>query len=70
MRTVTFNIPEINCGHCTSSIEGALKDLAGVQSVNTSVEDKTATVQFTEEMITITAIIEAIDDVGFTATEK
>lgn len=70
MKTVTFSIPEINCGHCTSSIEGALKDLAGIQSVTTSVEDKTAIVEFAEETITTSAIIAAIDDVGFSATEK
>lgn len=70
MKTVTFSIPEISCGHCTSSIEGALKDLNGITSVSTSIENKTATVAFSEETITEAAIIDAIDDVGFTATAE
>lgn len=65
MKTVTLNIPEISCGHCTSSIENTLKDLAGIQSVTTSIEDKTATIEWAEETITLEAIIEAIDDIGF-----
>lgn len=68
MKTVTFNVPEISCGHCTSSIESALKELAGIRSVSASVENKTATVEFAEESISEAAIIEAIDDIGFSAT--
>ncbi len=70
MKTVTFNIPEISCDHCTSSIESALKDLTGIHSVTTSVEDRTATVVLTEEHITIASIIETIDEIGFSATEQ
>lgn len=68
MKTITLSIPEISCGHCTSSIEDTLKDLAGIQSVSASVDNKTATVEFVEETINEAAIIEAIDGIGFTAT--
>ncbi len=68
MKSITLNIPEISCGHCTSSIENALKNLAGINTVSTSVENKSATVEFAEETINETAIIEAIDGIGFTAT--
>lgn len=70
MKTVTFSIPEISCGHCTSSIEDALKALAGIESVSMSIDDKTATVEFVANSINEAAIIEAIDDIGFTATVK
>lgn len=70
MPTITLNIPEISCGHCTASIESALKELAGIQSVSTSVENKTATIEFAEDQVALDAIIEAIDDIGFTATVK
>lgn len=67
MKKITFSIPEISCGHCTSSIESALKELAGVNTVSTSIENKSATVEFTAET-NEAAIIEAIDNIGFTAT--
>lgn len=68
MKTVTFDIPEISCGHCTSSIENALKEMPGITSVTTSIDEKWATVEYAPEVITEAAIIEAIDDIGFTAT--
>ncbi|HIW06831.1 MAG TPA: heavy-metal-associated domain-containing protein [Candidatus Ignatzschineria merdigallinarum] len=67
MKKITFSIPEISCGHCTSSIESALKELAGINTVSTSIENKSATVEFTAET-NEAAIIEAIDNIGFTAT--
>lgn len=67
MKKITFSIPEISCGHCTSSIESALKELAGINTVSTSIENKSATVEFTAETDEAT-IIEAIDNIGFTAT--
>ena len=67
MKKITFSIPEISCGHCTSSIESALKELAGINTVSTSIENKSATIEFTAET-NEAAIIEAIDNIGFTAT--
>ncbi len=55
MTTVTYNIPNINCGHCVHTIKMEVSDLAGVQSVEPSSESKTATIAFdtpaTEEEI-------------------
>jgi len=33
MATVTYNIPNINCGHCVNSIQLEVGDLPGVESV-------------------------------------
>jgi copper chaperone CopZ len=55
MKTVTFNIPNISCGHCVHTIKMEVSDLEGVQSVDASSESKTATISFnhpaTEETI-------------------
>lgn len=67
MTTITLNIPEISCGHCTSSIEETLNELEGVTSVKASVEQKNATIKFNEELLTEADIIEALDDIGFEA---
>jgi len=46
MNTITYNIPNISCGHCVHTIKVELSDLAGVKSVEASVDQKTATVIF------------------------
>jgi len=46
MTTVTYNIPNINCGHCVHTIKMEVGDMAGVQSVEPSSESNTATITF------------------------
>ena len=31
MTTITLNVPDISCGHCKSSIEGAVAELVGIE---------------------------------------
>ncbi len=55
MQTITFNIPNINCGHCEHTIKTEVADLEGVVSVQASAQSKQAVVVFndpaTEEKI-------------------
>lgn len=55
MKTITYNIPNMNCGHCVRTIQNEVGDLAGVQSVQASFENKQAVIVFdnpaTEEQI-------------------
>jgi copper chaperone CopZ len=55
MKTVTYSIPGINCGHCVHTIETEVSELAGVQEVKASSDTKQATITFgdpaTEEQI-------------------
>ena len=46
MTTVTYNIPNISCGHCVHTIKMEVSDLAGVESVEASADSKTATISF------------------------
>jgi len=51
MKTVTFNIPNISCGHCVHTIKMEVTDLEGVISVDASPESKTATITFNDPAI-------------------
>jgi len=55
MTTVTYNIPNISCGHCVHTIKMEISDLEGVQSVEASPESKTTTITYgdpaTEDVI-------------------
>ena len=58
MTTITYNIPNISCGHCVHTIQMELGDLVGVSKVLASQETRQVTVEFdppaTEEQIEAT----------------
>lgn len=62
--TTTLNVPDISCGHCKSSIEGAVTGLPGVNSVVVDIEGKTVALDLTESAV-VTEIVEAIEDQGY-----
>ena len=66
MTNTTLNVPDISCGHCKSSIEGAVKELEGVENVNVDVDSKTVELSYDEATANIDAIIEAIEEQGYT----
>ncbi len=58
MTTVTYDIPNISCGHCVHTIQMELGNLIGVSKVQASETTKRVTVEFeppaTEEQIEAT----------------
>ncbi len=46
MKTVTYSVPAIHCGHCVQTIETELQELAGVRKVVASLEPKQVTVEY------------------------
>ncbi len=46
MSEVTFNVPNISCGHCVHTIQTELVDLEGVKKVVASAQTKQVTVSF------------------------
>jgi copper ion binding protein len=63
MKTVTYSIPNISCGHCVHTIQTEVGELAGVKSVEASLESKKVTITFeppaTEEKIM--SLLKSID---------
>jgi copper chaperone CopZ len=46
MESKTVDIPNINCGHCTHTIEMELGDMAGVQTVKADMEKRQVLVEW------------------------
>ena len=46
MNTVTYNVPNISCGHCVHTIQMEVGDLPGVEGVEASVDTKTVKISF------------------------
>ena len=65
MTTDTISVPEIHCGHCKSSIEGALQPMDGVTAAEVDVDATTVTVTYDDAAVTRDAIVEAIEEQGY-----
>ena len=46
MTTVTYSIPNINCGHCIHTIQNELSELDGVVEVNADLTSRSARIVF------------------------
>jgi copper chaperone len=64
MPTKTFNVPNINCGHCTRTIERELGDLNGVTYVKADADSKKVTVEW-EDPLTWNDIRELLEDIDY-----
>jgi copper ion binding protein len=63
-----LSVPEIHCGHCKSSIEGAVGALAGVAAAEVDVDARTVAVAF-DAPATLQRIVAAIEDQGYDVPE-
>jgi len=63
--TTTLNVPEISCGHCKSSIEGAVSPLAGVDRVEVHIEERTVDLDYDGTDSTFETIVAAIEEQGY-----
>ena len=66
MERVTLNIDGMTCGHCVRSVDGALKELAGVTVEQVKIGQ--ATVSFDPAAVTSARIAQAIESEGYGVT--
>ncbi len=69
MTTRTLSVPDISCGHCKSSIEGAVGPLDGVELVEVAIDERTVAVDFDGTDDTYSAIVDAIEGQGYEVAE-
>lgn len=58
-------VPEVHCGHCVSSIEGAVSAIDGVKAVTVDLDRKDVTVSFDESAVALDQIISTIQEQGY-----
>ena len=68
--TRTLSVPEISCGHCKSSIEGAVSPLDGVEKVEVHIEERTVDLDYDGSDSTFEAIVAAIEEQGYAVPEQ
>ena len=65
MKTETFSVPDISCGHCKMSIEGATGALTGVAESTVDIPGKTVTITYDADDLGIEEIVSAIEEQGY-----
>ncbi|XP_041263268.1 copper-transporting ATPase 2 [Onychostruthus taczanowskii] len=59
--TVTLEIEGMHCKSCVRNIEGNMSDLPGIKSIKVSLEHKRAVVQYSPDLITLSALQQAME---------
>ncbi|XP_061876451.1 copper-transporting ATPase 2 isoform X2 [Colius striatus] len=59
--TVSIWIEGMHCKSCVRNIEGNISDLPGIQNIKVSLEQKRAVVQYSPNLITLSALQQAIE---------
>lgn len=62
-----FRVQGMHCVGCAMTVDGALEDLAGVKSANTSYAKQVVDVVYDETKVTEKKLIEAVQKAGYTA---
>ena len=60
-----LNVPDMSCGHCKGTVEGALRGLAGIEEATVDLDDKTVSVTFDETVVDRTSVVRAIEAAGY-----
>ena len=63
--TKVFTVPGMMCNNCKETVEGATLGLDGVLSSEVDLPNKTATVSFDPEKVSVETITTAIERTGF-----
>ncbi len=61
----TFQVPDVSCEHCKSSIEGALQPIDGVTAATVDLQSKAVTVDFDDAVVQKDRLVEAINEAGY-----
>ncbi len=67
MATKSVKIPNINCGHCTNTIEQEVSELEGITSVKANKESKMVNIEWNEPPLTWVQIAALLTDIGYPA---
>lgn len=65
MNEVTIRVEGMSCGGCVKNVTGVLQALAGVEAVQVSLEQATATVRHDPAKVPVEALRAAVEGAGF-----
>ena len=63
--TTNFNVPEISCDHCKSTIIDTLSVVENIESIDIDIQTKDVTIQSSEK-INLDLVKSLLDEQGYT----
>ena len=69
VQETVLSVPDVSCQHCVNAINGALKGLPGVESVNTDIPTKTVHLRYDASQVSMEKVEAALDDIGYTVAK-
>lgn len=66
MKTKTYSVPNISCGHCTATIERELRAVEGLAHVKAELESREVTVEVTAEEV-LAEVESLLQEIGYPA---
>ena len=70
IKTEKFDVVGMTCSNCSSHVESAVKNTNGVQNVDVNLLTNSMKVSFDENATTISQIIHAVENAGYSANVK
>ena len=67
-RTVTLDLPTMNCAMCPITVKKALDKVEGVSQSAVHYDDKRAVVTFDDDLTSVEALVDATTNAGFPST--
>ena len=66
IKETILSVPDISCQHCVNAINGALKELPGVEAVSTDIPTRTVHLRYDPNQVSMEKVEVALDDIGYT----
>jgi copper chaperone len=66
VQEIVLSVPDISCEHCVNAINGALKDVPGVEAVSTDIPTKKVHLRYDPDQVTLAKVEDILDDIGYT----
>ena len=63
-----LHVERMTCDHCEMTVEGSVKELAGIVSVKADYEDSTTVVKYDASKVSLASISKAIEKKGYLVT--
>ena len=62
---ITLKVSGMTCGHCKQSVNDALSNLEGVQSVEVNLDSGNVDVAYEDSLVSKEQLIEIVEDLGY-----
>tara|TARA_Y100001972_G_C7434866_1_gene223614 strand:- start:296 stop:499 length:204 start_codon:yes stop_codon:yes gene_type:complete len=62
---IKFNVPEISCDHCKSTIVNTLSNIESIESIDVDIETKDVTLESSNE-VSLDLVKSLLDEQGYT----